>query len=30
MHAYPGRTIGQLYHRFFRVNELAGGEADCG
>jgi len=25
MHAYPGRTIGQLYHRFFRVNELAGG-----
>ena len=25
MHAYPGRTMGQLYHRFFRVNELAGG-----
>ena len=25
MHAYPGRTFGQLYHRFFRVNELAGG-----
>jgi polyhydroxyalkanoate synthase len=25
MHAYPGRTIGQLYHRFFRVNELAAG-----
>jgi len=25
MHAYPGRTIGQLYHQFFRVNELAGG-----
>jgi polyhydroxyalkanoate synthase len=28
MHAYPGRTIGQLYHRFFRVNELAGGSLD--
>jgi len=25
MHAYPGRTIGQLYHRFFRVNDLADG-----
>jgi polyhydroxyalkanoate synthase len=25
MVAYPGRTFGQLYHRFFRVNELAGG-----
>jgi polyhydroxyalkanoate synthase len=25
MHAYPGRAFGQLYHRFFRVNELAGG-----
>jgi polyhydroxyalkanoate synthase len=25
MHAYPGRTMGQLYHRFFRVNELADG-----
>jgi polyhydroxyalkanoate synthase len=25
MAAYPGRTFGQLYHRFFRVNELAGG-----
>jgi polyhydroxyalkanoate synthase subunit PhaC len=25
MHAYPGRTFGQLYHRFFRVNELAQG-----
>ena len=25
IHAYPGRTMGQLYHRFFRVNELAGG-----
>jgi polyhydroxyalkanoate synthase len=26
MHAYPGRTFGQLYHRFFRVNDLADGE----
>jgi polyhydroxyalkanoate synthase len=25
MHAYPGRTMGQLYHRFFRVNDLAEG-----
>src|SRR4051812_42359784 len=25
MHAYPGRTFGQLYHRFFRVNALADG-----
>ncbi len=25
MHAYPGRTLGQLYHRFFRVNDLADG-----
>ena len=25
MHAYPGRTFGQLYHQFFRVNALAGG-----
>ena len=25
MFAYPGRTFGQLYHQFFRVNELAGG-----
>jgi polyhydroxyalkanoate synthase len=23
MHAYPGRTFGQLYHRFFRVNDMA-------
>jgi polyhydroxyalkanoate synthase len=30
MHAYPGRTFGQLYHRFFRVNELAGGRLDLG
>jgi polyhydroxyalkanoate synthase len=26
MLAYPGRTFGQLYHQFFRVNELAGGK----
>jgi polyhydroxyalkanoate synthase len=25
MLAYPGRTFGQLYHQFFRVNALAGG-----
>ncbi len=25
MHAYPGRTFGQLYHRFFRTNDLAHG-----
>jgi polyhydroxyalkanoate synthase len=25
MLAYPGRTFGQLYHAFFRVNELAAG-----
>jgi polyhydroxyalkanoate synthase len=25
MHAYPGRTVGQLYHQFFRVNDLADG-----
>jgi polyhydroxyalkanoate synthase len=30
MHAYPGRTLGQLYHQFFRVNELAGGSLDLG
>jgi polyhydroxyalkanoate synthase len=28
MLAYPGRTFGQLYHRFFRVNELAGGRLE--
>ena len=28
MHAYPGRTMGQLYHRFFRVNELAEGRLE--
>jgi len=26
MLAYPGRTFGQLYHRFFLVNELAEGK----
>jgi polyhydroxyalkanoate synthase subunit PhaC len=25
MHAYPGRTFGQLYHRLFRTNDLADG-----
>ncbi|MCW3012162.1 MAG: alpha/beta hydrolase fold protein [Solirubrobacterales bacterium] len=30
MHAYPGRTMGQLYHQFFRVNELAGGTLELG
>ena len=25
MHAYPGRTFGQLYHRFFRTNDLETG-----
>jgi polyhydroxyalkanoate synthase len=25
MHAYPGRTFGQLYHRLFRTNDLANG-----
>lgn len=25
MIAYPGRTFGQLYHRFFRANDLADG-----
>ena len=28
MIAYPGRTFGQLYHQFFRVNELSGGRLD--
>ena len=28
MHAYPGRTFGQLYHRFFRTNDLAGGRLE--
>lgn len=26
--AYPGRTFGQLYHRFFRANDLAGGSIE--
>src|SRR4051794_6440561 len=30
MLAYPGRAFGQLYHQFFRVNELAGGTVDLG
>jgi polyhydroxyalkanoate synthase len=30
MLAYPGRTFGQLYHQFFRVNELAGGRLELG
>jgi polyhydroxyalkanoate synthase subunit PhaC len=30
MHAYPGRTMGQLYHRFFRVNDLADGLLQLG
>jgi polyhydroxyalkanoate synthase subunit PhaC len=25
MHAYPGRTFGQLYHQVFRTNDLADG-----
>jgi polyhydroxyalkanoate synthase subunit PhaC len=28
MQAYPGRTFGQLYHRFFRANDLAEGGLD--
>jgi polyhydroxyalkanoate synthase subunit PhaC len=30
MLAYPGRTFGQLYHRFFIVNDLADGCIDIG
>jgi polyhydroxyalkanoate synthase len=30
MLAYPGRTFAQLYHRFFRVNELADGRMELG
>jgi polyhydroxyalkanoate synthase len=30
MYAYPGRTMNQLYHRFFRVNELAEGTLTIG
>jgi polyhydroxyalkanoate synthase len=28
MIAYPGRTFGQLYHRFFRVNEISAGKVE--
>lgn len=28
MIAYPGRTFGQMYHRFFRANDLAEGTVD--
>jgi polyhydroxyalkanoate synthase subunit PhaC len=28
MSAYPGRTFGQLYHAFFRVNDLARGKVE--
>jgi len=28
MVAYPGRTFGQLYHRFFRVNDLHDGKLE--
>lgn len=28
MHAYSGRSIAQLYHRFFRVNDLADGHLE--
>lgn len=30
MIAYPGRTFGQLYHRFVRGNALVGGELELG
>lgn len=30
MIAYPGRTFGQMYHRFFRSNDLSEGEVDLG
>ncbi|MQA11962.1 MAG: alpha/beta fold hydrolase [Pseudonocardiaceae bacterium] len=30
MVAYPGRTFGQLYHRFFRTNDLANGGVALG
>ncbi|MFC4004104.1 alpha/beta fold hydrolase [Prauserella oleivorans] len=30
MIAYPGRTFGQIYHRFFRANDLAEGSVDLG
>ncbi|TCP51906.1 polyhydroxyalkanoate synthase [Tamaricihabitans halophyticus] len=28
MLAYPGRTFGQMYHRFFRANDLANGSVE--
>jgi polyhydroxyalkanoate synthase len=30
MYAYPGRTVGQLYHQLFRDNDLADGELTLG
>lgn len=30
MYAYPGRTFGQLYHRFMRTNDLADGSIELG
>lgn len=30
MAAYPGRTFGQIYHRFFRANDLAEGSVAIG
>ncbi|HEX3780640.1 MAG TPA: alpha/beta hydrolase [Pseudonocardiaceae bacterium] len=30
MIAYPGRTFGQIYHRFFRANDLSGGTVTLG
>ena len=30
MIAYPGRTFGQMYHHFFRANDLSEGEVDLG
>jgi polyhydroxyalkanoate synthase len=30
MLAYPGRSFGQLYHRFFRANDLANGRLTLG
>jgi polyhydroxyalkanoate synthase subunit PhaC len=30
MQAYPGRTFGQLYHRFLRTNDLAAGRLELG
>jgi polyhydroxyalkanoate synthase len=29
MLAYPGRTFAQIYHRFFRINDLADGRFDA-